>query len=229
MTGSLPPVIRRPLARPWPPFARAVGGALVGLGIAATVDSSGPSWRPMLAAATLAIVAFAAPVTNRLDAWGGAPGLAFATSLGLYVGLPETDRVVGASVALAPFVLATLLGVLRSGSSLVVVALGAVLMWLTLGGAAYRHPAMVAGAAALGLLVVSPLVAVLPGPARPVLPKPLAGGAVAVVNAVAVVTIGRRGAVTDSWREVAVLAVLGLAALAVVTRLLHGPVPTRSS
>lgn len=228
MTGALPAAIRRPLVRPWPPLARALGGAVGGLGVAAIVDAPGPAWRPLLAAAVLAIVAVAAPITVRLETWGGAPGLAFATTLGLYVGVPETDRVLGASVALVPFVVATLLGGIRSGGG-VVVALGAVLMWLTFGGAGDRPPALVAGTAALGLLVVSPVVAALPGPPRSLLPRVLVGGAVAATNTLAVVAIGRRGAVSDSWREVAVLAALGLAALAVITRLLHGPVPARSS
>lgn len=223
MTGALPPALLRPLSRPWPLAARALGGGVLGWTVDLVTDAPGPSWRPLLAAAVLAVVAAGSPWTARITAWGGAPALAAAAAAGLYVGVPETDHIVGLAVGLAVFALAELLGASRTTAA-VVVALGGALVWADLAGSGTRQPALIAGVGALGLLLVAPLVAWAPGPSRPLVPRPLRGDAVLAVHAVAVIAIGRRGARTDSVTEVVALAAAVLAGLVVATRLVHGPV-----
>jgi len=222
MTGALPVSVRRPLTRTWPPLARLVGGAVLGAVIAQyAVSTDGPAWRVAAAAAVLGVVALGAPATARAATLGGAPAWALATAVGLYVGVPETDHVIGVGVGLAAFVVAELTGRARADGA-AVVALGAALVWATLQGAGGREPALLAAFGAFGLLAVWPLVGALPGPRRALAPAPLRPALVAAAHAVAAVVIGRRGAVTDERVDVVLFAVAGLAALVIVVRLVTG-------
>ena len=96
-------------------------------------------------------------------------GWAAASALGLYLGVPETDHVVGVAAVLAVLVLASLAAPGRA-SWVLVVGLDVVLAWAAVRGAPGGGPALVAGLAMPGLLVVAPLTSHLPGPRRALVP-----------------------------------------------------------
>ncbi|MFV0306177.1 MAG: hypothetical protein ACK5OX_00355 [Desertimonas sp.] len=228
MTGALPPPLRRPLTRPWPATPRTIGGAALGWSVERIVDAPGPSWRPILATAVVALVAAAAPSTARLTALGGPPAMALATTVGLYVGVPETDRVVGLGAGLAVLTVAELLGASHTTPA-VVVALGAALVWADLGGAGTHATAVVAGIGALGMFVTAPLVTWMPGPTRALVPRPLRGVVVIALHGAIVIAIGRRGAWGGSLAAVTAASVIGLVALTVAVRLVLGKLGPRAT
>ena len=157
---------------PW--LVRLAAGAVVGWLIAdRLVGGDGPSWTGPAAAATLAIAFVAAP---GVDPWAGSgvvSGWALATALGLYVGVPETDQIVGVIAVLLVLWGAELAGRARV-DWLVVCGLDAVLVLAAIHGAAGRPGALIAALAMLGLLVVAGPVSRLPRTSRS-LPAALAG------------------------------------------------------
>ncbi len=84
--------------------------------------------------------------------------------VGLYLGVPETDHVVGVAAVLAVLLVASLAAP-RRASWVLVVGLDVVLAWAAVRGAPAGGPPLVAGLAMPGLLVVAPLTSHLPGPA----------------------------------------------------------------
>jgi len=225
MTAVLPDRWRRPFASDWPPVIRAVVGVVLGWFVAAWVaDVPYSRWGNVAAAVTLGVTALGAPVTARVRTLGGPPAWGLASAIGLYLGVPETNHILGLGAGLGVLVLAELTGRCR-GDALTVVALAGVLVWAITFGTGGRGPAAVAGYATLGLLVSWPVVPRLPGPRRGLVPAATRPAVLTAVDAVAVVLIGRRGATASSVAEMAVIAALGWVALLVVARLVNGVRP----
>ena len=156
--------------RPWPPVLRAAAGGAAGwAAIRWGVTEPEPSWAAGSAAAVAAAGGLAAPAVAR---GAGAPvvtGWAAASVLGLYLGVPETDHVVGVAAVIAVLVL-TSLAAPRQASWLLVAGLDVVLVWAAVRGAPGGGPALAAALAVPGLLVVAPLTSHLPGPRRALAP-----------------------------------------------------------
>jgi hypothetical protein len=147
--------------RPLAIVLRAGAGAFAGwLIIDVGVSAEVPGWWTPFVAGALAVAFAVAPGTNRWAGRGITSGWAMATILGIYVGVPETDRVVAIGAVIAVIWLAELTGRMRV-DALIVVALDVVLVWAAVQGAAGRSGAMIAGVATLGLLVVAPIVAAI--------------------------------------------------------------------
>ena len=223
MTTALPEAVRRPLARPWPLLPRALAGAAAGFVIARwLVSDDAPSWTTPVAVLLMAAAAAGAPSTARADALGGAPLLALASAIGLYGGVPETDRVVGLAAGLAAFAVAELMGSART-SALTVVVLSGTLVAAVLDGGVGREPATIAGFATLGLLVLWPVAVALPGPSTPLVPgAALRSAIVTGLHAVTVVIIGRQGAVVESRPKVVLIVIVGSGLLVLAVRLAVG-------
>jgi hypothetical protein len=226
VSSALPASIRSPLTRPWPGVARAVAGGVIGWIVAEViVDNPGPSWRVPAAVVVMAAIALGAPFTARAIGLGGPPAWGLATAIGLYLGVPETNHILGVGAGLGVLVIAELTGAART-DGLTVVALGGVLVWAILQGAGEREPALLAGFATLGLIVLWPVVRYVPGPARGLAPRgvrPLLVTGAHVANAW---IVGRRGALVDDRVEMAVIGAVGAVALVLATRLVVGGRPT---
>ena len=87
------------------------------------------------------------------------------SALGLYLGVPETDHVVGVAAVLIVLLVASL-GARRRASWVLVVGLDVAMAWAAVRGAPAGGPALAAGLAMPGLLVVAPLTSYLPGRRR---------------------------------------------------------------
>ena len=143
----------------------AAGGAAGWAAIRWGVTEPEPSWAPGSAAAVAAAGGLAAPAVARGAGATVVTGWAAASVLGLYLGVPETDHVVGVAAVLAVLVL-TSLAAPRPASWVLVAGLDVVLVWAAVRGAPGGGPALVAGLAMPGLLVVAPLTSHVPGPRR---------------------------------------------------------------
>jgi hypothetical protein len=226
VSGALPATIRSPLTRPWPGLARAVAGGVIGWIVAQViVENPGPPWRVPAAIAVVAAIALGAPFTARAIGLGGPPAWGLATAIGLYLGLPETNHILGVGAGLGVMVVAVLTGA-ADANGVTVVALGSVLVWAILQGAVTREPAFLAGFAALGLLVLWPLVRYVPGPARGLAPRGARPLLVTAAHTGYAWIVGRRGALVDDRVEMALVGAVGALALIVVTRLVVGGRPT---
>jgi hypothetical protein len=222
VNGALPAAVLLPLTRPWPPAFRALAGGAIGWVVAAgIVDNPGPAWRVPAAAAVMAAIAAGAPLTARASALGGPPAWGLASAIGLYLGVPETNHILGVGAGVGVLVVAELTGAARA-DGLTVVALGGVLVWAILEGAVTRQPALVAAFASLGLLVLWPVVRYVPGPARALAPRAIRPLLVSTAHAAAVWLVGRRGALLDDRFDMAMIAAFGTVLLLVVTRLIVG-------
>jgi hypothetical protein len=222
MTGALPAAWRQPLSRPWPGVARLVLGAGLGWLVGAQlVTTLGPDWRVPAAAMAVAAVSLGAPVTARVNALGGPPAWALASTIGLYIGVPETGHVLGLGAGLGVLVVAVLTGRARS-DGLTVVLLGGVLVWAMLQGSVQREPALVGALGTLGLLVSWPVVRRIPGPRNGVAPAAVEPLALTAAHALTVWIVGRRGALESSVTAMTVIVITGNLVLVVVARLLTG-------
>ena len=153
------------LDRPWPPVLRAVAGGAAGwAAIRWGVTEPVPAWARGGAAGVSAVGGLAAPAVARSVGAIVVYGWASASALGLYLGVPETDHVVGVAAVLAVLLVASLAAPGRA-SWVLVVGLDVVLAWAAVRGAPAGGPPLVAGLAMPGLLVVAPLTSHLPGPA----------------------------------------------------------------
>ena len=127
--------------RPWPLARLDVRGHRLGRrgGAAggrrsAGASRTGAAWAPGGAAAVAAAGGLAAPAVARGAGATVVAGWAAASALGLYLGVPETDHVVGVAAVLAVLVLASLAA--RGRASWVLVAgLDVVLAWAAVRGA----------------------------------------------------------------------------------------------
>jgi hypothetical protein len=109
--------------------------------------------------------------------------------------------------------------------ALTIVALGGVLVWTILQGAVSREPALVAGFATLGLLVLWPIVTSFPGPSGGVAPQALRAVLVTATHTTFAWIVGRRGALVDERVDMAAIGAVGAVALVVITRLVVGGRP----
>ena len=206
---------------PWPTIVRVLVGASAGFVVVEwLVRPDGPDWRLWVAMATLAVAGWAAPST---DAWAGrgiTSGIALVTSVGIFLGPPETDHVLGMALGLAVLWLAEVTGRARV-DGLVVLAIDVLLVWAAVWGASGRAGAVVGGVAMLGLLLVAPLVRWAPGPARG-LPPEWQGYALVGLQLVFVVVVARLGALRESALEAAVVSGVSLVVLVLLARIVVG-------
>ena len=162
-------------------------GLAIRWGVTAPVP---PKWAPVGAAVVSAIGGLAAPAVARAGSVV-VFGSASASALGLYLGVPETDHVVGVAAVLAAVFLATLV---RAGPG----ELGAgrrprrrAGLDRRARGAPYGGPALLAGLAMPGLLVVAPVTSHLPGPCRPIVPASMQPAALIGLQAGFTIVIAR--------------------------------------
>lgn len=228
MTAPTP----RPLAPPTPPGStawlwtwplRSSLGAVIGW-VAADVGASrrAGGWLPIAAALVLAAVAAVAPSLLALTRGRGVPpGLALGSLAGLYVGIPETEHLFGIGVALAALMVGQW-ACQADESWPVVLTIGALVIWSAVYGGSFRNGALLAGLSSVGLLVLAPLAARLPGPGR-VVPEPLVAPGLLVAQLMYAVALGRLVGLRDGAIEGLAVAAAATAVLVVATRVILGP------
>ena len=201
---------------------RAFGGGLLGLLIGRLIvrelgDRIDDAWWPSWAAAAALAVAFAAaPSVVGLMRQRTVAVLGVITAGGLYLGVPETDHVLGLLVGLSVLAIADVRGRVRL-DTIIVMTIDAALVWAAIRGAADREGAVVGGLALLGLLLVAPLV--IGGSSRRANP-PLAAAMLVIAQLVFVVVVARNGALRPDASGAALVASAGLVGLAVAGRLI---------
>ena len=215
----------RDVARwPWPAPVRLIVGAVLGwVAVDAMQRASGPDWRVWLAMAGVALAALGAP---RLDDWAGrgiTSGIALVTVLGLYLGPPETEAIVGLAVAIGVLWVAEVTGRARL-DGLIVLLLSAVIVWAAIWGAVSRPGAVVGGVAMLGLFLVAPLARSIPGPG-PGLPAPWDAVALVGLQLVYVVGVARTAALMDELDTAIAVTAAALLALTLAAWVITGGRP----
>ena len=201
---------------------RAFVGGLLGVLIGRVIvrelgDRTDDAWWPSWAAGAALAVAFAAaPSVVGLTRQRTVAALAMITAGGLYLGVPETDHILGLLVGLAVLAIAEVRGRVRS-DTIIVMAIDAALVWAAIRGAANREGAVVGGLALLGLLLVAPLV--IGGSSRRANP-PLAAAMLVIAQLVFVVVVARNGALRPDASGAALVACAGLVGLAGTSRLI---------
>ena len=210
------------LDRPWPPALRVVAGGAAGwAAIRWGVTESIPAWARGGAACVSALGGLAAPAVARgagaiVVSWWAA-----ASAGGLYLGVPETDHVVGVAAVLAVLVLGSIAAPGRA-SWVLVVGLDVVLAWAAVRGAPYGGPALAAALTMPGLLIVAPLTSYLPGPSRAIVPTPLQPAALVGLQAGFALVVARVAARTDTITAAATIAAIAVVVLVVGARLVVG-------
>jgi len=180
-----------------------------------------PTWRAPACAFVLAAAALAATRIERWSDRGVSAGWALAAAIGMYLGVPETDHLVGVIAVLIVMWLAGVTGRLRA-DYLVVAGLDAVLVWGAVRGASGSSGALLAALAMLGLLVVAPLIAQLPRPVGELVPDSWRAPLLVALQLVFCVTVARLGGVRTTTAEAAVVAATGLVALGAAAWLVIG-------
>jgi hypothetical protein len=203
-------------------FGRAIGGGVAGLVIGRLIvrelgDRVDDMWWPTWAAAAALAIAFvAAPSVTQLTGRSTVAAIGLVTAAGLYLGVPETDHVLGLGVGLAVLAVAELRGRLQA-DAIVVMAVDAALVWTAVRGAVNRDGAVVAGLALLGLLLVAPVV-VGGTSARRSSPR-VRVALLVIAQFVFVVVVARNGALRPDASGAALVAVAGLVGLTLAARL----------
>ena len=210
------------LDKPWPPVFRAVAGGAAGwAAIRWGVTEPLPAWASAGAAGVSAVGGLAAPAVARGAGARVVAGWAVASALGLYLGVPETDHVVGVTAGLTVLLLASLVAPGRT-SWVLVVGLDVLLAWAAVRGAPGGGPALAAGLAMPGLLVVAPLTSHLPGPRRAIASTAVQGAALVVLQACFAVGVARVAARADTIAVASTIAAAALVVLIVGARLIVG-------
>ena len=124
-------------------------------------------------------------------------GWAAAGVLGLYYGVPETDHVVGVAAMVAVLLLVSF-SIAPRPSWVLVAGLDVVLPWAALRGAPAGGPALVAGLAVPGLLVLAPLVGRVPGPRSPLVPRATRSVVLVGLQLVFAAVVARQAATSDT-------------------------------
>ena len=203
--------------RPWPPVLRAAAGGAAGwAAIRWGVTEPEPSWAAGSAAAVAAAGGLAAPAVARGAGASVVTGWAAASVLGLYLGVPETDHVVGVAAVITVLVL-TSLAAPRQASWLLVAGLDVVLVWAAVRGAPGGGPALAAALAMPGLLVVAPLTSHLPGPRRALAPVSVQPAVLVALQAGFAVVVARNAPSRDTIVEATTLTVAALVVLVLAT------------
>jgi hypothetical protein len=180
-----------------------------------------PAWRAPACAVTLAAAGLAATRIERWSDHGVSTGWALAAAIGMYLGVPETDHLVGVIAVLIVVWLAAVTGRLRA-DFLVVAGLDAVLVWAAVRGASGSGGALLAALALLGLLVLAPPIALLPRPPRELVRPAWRAPVLVALQLVFCVTVARLGGVRTTLTEAATVAATGLVALGAVAWLVIG-------
>jgi hypothetical protein len=210
------------LDRPWPPLLRAVAGGAAGwASIRWGVTGPLPAWARVGAAGVSAAGGLTAPAVARGAGASVVSGWVLASAIGLYLGMPETDHVIGVAAVSAALFLASFAAPART-SWVLVVGLDVVLAWAAVRGAPAGGPPLVAGLAIPGLLVVAPLTSYLPGPRRGIVPPAVHPVALVGLQAAFAVAIARTAARTDTTAIASIIVAVGLAALVAAARLVVG-------
>ena len=194
------------LDRPWPPALRTVAGGAAGwAAIRWGVTESIPAWARGGAAAVSAAGGLAAPAVARGVGATVVSGWAAVSALGLYLGVPETDHVVGVAAVLVVLVLASIAAPGRA-SWVPIVGLDVVLAWAAVRGAPDGGPALAAALTMPGLLIVAPLTSYLPGPRRAIVPASVQPAALVGLQAGFALVVARVAARTDTITAAATIA-----------------------
>ncbi|MGA9275463.1 MAG: hypothetical protein WBV89_00805, partial [Ilumatobacter sp.] len=139
-----------------------------------------------------------------------------AALVGLYVGIPETDRIVGILPVIGIMWLGELTGRMRV-DGLIVAGLDIVLVWLAVHGSAGRSGAMIAGVALLGLLVVASIIAGVAGPHRIRATERWTMPALVGAQLVFAIAVARLGGVRTTAGEAVGVVIVAIPLLALVT------------
>ena len=146
---------------------------------------------------------------------------------GIYACVPETGHLRPLAFGAAALVVLEVLGRARIGPGLTLAAVG-VLAWAVVYGGTYRASALVGGFGAIGLLVIEPLARRLPGPRRALIRSrwlvPITLIALQGANALGV---SRTAGLASSTAKAVALAVPWIVGLALLCRLLVGPLFAR--
>jgi hypothetical protein len=185
------------------------------------VTGDQPTWRAPACAFALAAAGLAATFIERWSNRGVSAGWALAAAIGMYLGVPETDHLVGVIAVLIVVWLAAATGRLRA-DFLVVAGLDAVLVWAAVQGASGSSGALLAALAMLGLLVLAPLIALLPRPAGELVPASWRAPVLVALQLAFCVTVARLGGVRTTTTEAAIVAATGLVALGAAAWLVIG-------
>ena len=208
-----------------PVLTRAALGAVAGWLIAVVlVDGSSPSWRGGAAAAVMALGIGGAPA---LDTWSGrgvTSGWTLAAALGIYVGVPETDRAAGVIAVLLVVVAAELFGRGRV-DGLIGAGLVAVLVWTAVAGAAGRGGALVAALATTGMLALIGPLSAAPAPPRRIVPVAWRDPVLVALQLAFAVGIARVGGVRTTTSGALLVVAIATPVLAVAAWLTIGPPP----
>jgi len=177
---------------------------------------------PVAAGLLLAAVATLAPTLLAVSRGRGlAPGLALGSLVGLYAGVPETEHLIGVSVAVAVIMVGHWAGQTEE-SWPIVLAMSALVVWSAVFGGSFRNGALFAGLASLGLLVLAPIATRLPGPGR-IIPDELVVPLLIAAQVVYTVALGRLVGLRDGAVEGAAVVALAAGLLIVVARVVVGP------
>lgn len=181
-------------------------GAIV---LAQNIPTDAPTWMRAVLVATVVVAPLFVLATVRSSARVG-PALLLATTLGVYVCVPETGPIptlVGALVPCALIALVTARG-REIGAPAITPLVGAI-VWAAVDGGAPRPGSVVGSLACFGVLVVAPLVW---WRSRSLLDEAV----MLAIDAVVVLLLGRVAGFRDSTRQAAVISFVVLASAAVV-------------
>jgi len=202
-----------------------VAGAILSIpgAVVLTLPVQDATWERALTAAVIVFAGGAAPALDRH--WHRTPAVplfAVGAVAGVALCAPETAHVTWLIAAMVVLAVPGLLAH-RPYPAPVALPVTGVLAWAALSGAALGESAVVGGLASLGLLVIWPVVAQLPGPGEAVVPvHPWFSAALLQLFAGIVVglTAGRAASLTSA----VVISAVMLAVLAITTRLAGGRV-----
>ncbi len=193
----------------------AVPGALL---IAASIDVGAAQWLLVLVAVSVPILGLlAADLDARYKISSYGPALFVVSTVGLFFAVPDTERALTLMGVAGPFVLLALPRPLASLGSPGAFAVVGAFVWTATVGATGRPAIAVPAVAALGLLIVEPVVSRLMG-----WRWPLRGGTPILVVGAQLITVYLAARVAASSREPLTIGVLTAVALLAGTAFVYG-------
>jgi hypothetical protein len=207
--------------RPWPLAARVVAGAGIGWFLVDLGQGGKQGWCRPIAAGLLAAVGAGSVATVRR--WGGravGTGSCLMAFAGIYLCVPETERIAAATLIVAILFVGEVTGQLPARWPTTLAA-ATVAVWAAYYGGVFRDSALVGGFASLGLVVLEPLAVRLPGPRRGI-PPPYTAPALLVLQGAYAVTVARQAGLRHDVTAALAIAVPLAVALVVAARLVVG-------